>query len=185
MSHLDSLHYFFRLCQFSGFLPFRMEMDQTTARLKTFSFSLRHPVMWWYLTGCFTSVIIFVLLLDELFVTPEIQRLPPVIKITTKTVVILYYILFMSVRYWLIFRFQTLCGAFAFIRKVETQQRTVYQDCKSTLRFRAAFSIVFSFSTVRICVCRTIIFVPTIPDSRIQLFDYFSKLSSYLWDSTF
>lgn len=150
MSNLDSLLIFFRLCQFSGFLPFRMEIDQTTGGLKTFSFSLRHPVMWWYLMGCLSSVIVFSLLIKELFVTQEIERLPTVIKITTKTIVVLYYFVFMWARYWLIFWFETLCGAFAFIHKVETNQKSVNQHCKSNLTVQAIVSVVINLLMVRL-----------------------------------
>ena len=51
MEGLATLGPFVRLCQLSGFFPFRMELDAETGRfLGLRQFSWRHPLTWWFLT---------------------------------------------------------------------------------------------------------------------------------------
>ena len=48
MEELTNLRPFVWFCQFSGFIPFRMEIDPETKKFQRFSFSFRHPLTWWF-----------------------------------------------------------------------------------------------------------------------------------------
>lgn len=55
MAILETLRPFFRLCQLSGFIPYRMEfVGETGGSNKTcrFSFSFKYPITWWYIFLC-------------------------------------------------------------------------------------------------------------------------------------
>lgn len=145
MTSFDNLSSFFRLCQFSGFLPFRMETEQDTRRFQKFSFSLCYPITWWSVNNCIVSILVSTLLIEEMFTNSDIISLPFIIKITTLTVIILHLVLSISCRFWLIFRFPTVSKAIQLMQKVEThQQDNQPADCKSTLKSRTVLGV---FST--------------------------------------
>ena len=50
MKGLAKLRPFVGFCQFVGFIPYHMEINEETRTLKRFSFSWRCPLTWWYFT---------------------------------------------------------------------------------------------------------------------------------------
>ena len=48
MEGLEKLRPFIWFCQLCGFFPYRMEVDPVTKRFKRFTFSICHPVTFWY-----------------------------------------------------------------------------------------------------------------------------------------
>ena len=48
MEGLEKLRPFISFCQLCGFFPYRMEVDPVTKRFKRFTFSIYHPVTFWY-----------------------------------------------------------------------------------------------------------------------------------------
>ena len=65
---------FVRLCQLSGFIPFRMEIDPLTKTFRRFNFSLCHPLTWWFVgvkMACSTSFVFSAQLVQSLLL--EIQ----------------------------------------------------------------------------------------------------------------
>ena len=48
MEGLEKLRPFVWFCQLCGFFPYRMEVDPVTKRFKRFTFSIWHPVTFWY-----------------------------------------------------------------------------------------------------------------------------------------
>lgn len=59
MKILDQLRPFISCCQFFGLIPFYVETEARTNTFKKFSFSLRHPVTWWFAL-IFISQIFFI-----------------------------------------------------------------------------------------------------------------------------
>ena len=49
MEELKKLGPFSLFCQILGLLPFRMQIDPQTNRLKRFPFSFRRPPIWWFI----------------------------------------------------------------------------------------------------------------------------------------
>lgn len=45
---LEQLRPFVMFCQFYGMFPYYMELDPITKKFKMFSFSVKHPVTWWF-----------------------------------------------------------------------------------------------------------------------------------------
>ena len=48
MEGLEKLRPFISFCQLCGFFPYRMVVDPVTKRFKRFTFSIYHPVTFWY-----------------------------------------------------------------------------------------------------------------------------------------
>ena len=48
MEGLEKISPFVSFCQLCGFFPYRMEVDPVTKRFKRFTFSIYHPVTFWY-----------------------------------------------------------------------------------------------------------------------------------------
>lgn len=140
MSTLEKLRSFFRLCQFLGFLPFRMNIDDETGKFQGFSYSWKYPITWWYIVTSIASIVFFVFLLEVLFKSSDIDDLPFIIKITTKTDIVLNFVLIISTRYWLIFKHRALANAIEFMKKIETNlERDSYPNCKNGIKFRTVF----------------------------------------------
>ena len=61
MKILDQLRPFFSFCQFFGFTPLFVEIDARTKKFKKLSFSLRHPITWWFIFVIFSQIAFFYL----------------------------------------------------------------------------------------------------------------------------
>ena len=57
MEGLEKVSPFVSFCQLCGFFPYRMEVDPITKRFKRFTFSICHPVTFWYLFVNLTLII--------------------------------------------------------------------------------------------------------------------------------
>lgn len=57
MEDLEKLRPFKWLCQLCGFFPYQMEVNPVTKRFKCFTFSIFHPVAFWYFFLIFIHLI--------------------------------------------------------------------------------------------------------------------------------
>lgn len=128
-----------------------MEKDVTTGKFSKFSYSLKYPIVWWCMITSAASIVTFVFILKELFKTSEIEDLPFVIKVTTKTGIILNILMILSTRYLFVFQFRNLTKAMEYMKTVETNlEGDDHPACKSTIRFRIIFGVIFGFLGVSI-----------------------------------
>ena len=142
MSNLKIFCRFFRVFQISGILPFRMEIDATTGNFSKFSYSLKYPITWWCVITSIISTVFFVFLIEEFFSTSdELEDLPSVITVTTKTEIILNTIIILSNRYWLVLQSRNLTKAIKFMKKIETHPGA--NDYQNSMKFRITFGAIF------------------------------------------
>ena len=153
MSSLDNYRSFFRLCQFAGFLPFRMEINETTNQFQRFSFSWRYPITWWYSISSIASIVFNIFVTKEFFQTSEIVNLPFVIKITTKTLFILYIFLVSFSRYYFVSHYPALCKSIEYMHKIDTHQElNRHRDSKTLGKFRVISAIFSTCLAVRLAI---------------------------------
>ena len=170
MSCLDKLRYFFRLCQFIGILPFRMDDDKITGRFKKFSYSWKYPISWWHITTSVASIISAVLILEETFKNSDIEDLPLIVKITIKTIITLYVVLILLSRYILLFKFHTLCKAIQFMQRIETYITVDHPKNRNNIQLRTILGLIFVYSPVRKWL---LLQYNTEPDYFIKMFKCF------------
>ena len=147
MSTLEHLRSFFRLCQFSGFPPFRLELNDKTGEFQQISYSWKYPITWYFIAISITSTTDLVFLANALFNTTEFDHLPLVFKITTKTVAILYIALIVMSRYWFVFKLQTLRNSIELTKKIETYEKQVRAETfklKNTIKIRFLVGVIIT-----------------------------------------
>ena len=148
MSRLEQLRPLFRLCQFTGMLPFRLESEGKLARLDNFTYSWKYPITWYFITTTIISVAIYAYFVCILFNSEEFYNLPLVIKTTTETVALLYISLILSSRFWLAFKLSTLRKAIELMQKIESNQQTNanrIDSNNSTIKVRFILGAVIIF----------------------------------------
>lgn len=147
MSGLEGLRPFFRICQLSGFLPYRIEINKELGRFEKLSFSWRFPITWWFIFISVVNSCIHIIIGSLIFRNTTVNNLPLAVRGTMMTVFVSFLVLLLTVRYLLAFRFQTLCKAIAFLRKTEDSLMTndQYLVCRCTVKQRTIMGLIVTF----------------------------------------
>lgn len=151
---IERLRPFVLVCQIFGLFPFYMENDPLTRNFKSFSFSLRKPVTWWFF--CLLVLQFVFLILDvEAVWTTHLQegilkyKVPPIFGVFIFLQCLFFHILVSITRY-VIFKYIHIRRAIHLIRKVHTELETESQPEENMPKVtrRVVLCLIFAF----ICV---------------------------------
>ena len=144
------VHFFFRFCQFVGFLPFRIVFDFKTGQIKGFSRSWRYSITWWsILMAVINYSTHFLILIGVRDVSP-LNKIPAIVQTTMMIVLAFCFVVFTSARFWLTFRFSTLNKALRHMREAENALNGEYFKLKSTLNLRIVTGSIAMFIWVSV-----------------------------------
>ena len=150
MSALEQMRPFFRLCQFVGFFPFRVKIDERTGKFRQFSFSWRNPVTWWYSALSLSQFIVFPVFISALQDENQSSiKLPLTISMSLELSNIIYCLLLFSARFWVTFFFKTLRQAIIHMHIVEQFLGEHTHCCRCTIKLRIFIGIISIFIWVR------------------------------------
>lgn len=101
---LYQLQPFVRLFQACGIIPFSVHVDVETSSLKEFTFSLRHPVFWWFAIAIVWHIAcpLIPILFVNLYVKEKLNRYdetPIAVIVFMAMSVIIWYLIHFSLRW--------------------------------------------------------------------------------------
>ena len=152
MDKLTNLRPFVRLCQLSGFIPFRMEVDSETKKFQQFSFSFHHPLTWWFFIIKFIIFVSFYMLfsISQKFFPQLNAEWGSKISICFVSMIIFQYLIIVVMQLSM-FRCSRLRKAIELIVKAKQTLNSVSKmaEHKNTVTRRTFFGLLLIFILVK------------------------------------
>ena len=152
MDKLTNLRPFVWFCQLIGFIPFRMELDSETKKFQRFSFSLRHPLTWWFtitkLSNCvFICIAVYTSISSFSKLNAEWSSKKGICFIS----MLIFYVLVIVIIQLALVRCSHLRKAIELIVRAEGTFKSVSKmaDRKNTVTQRTFFGVLIIFSQVK------------------------------------